>query len=95
MCVSTPMKLVQLCGGNLALADIGGVRKEISIALTPEAQVGDYVTVHVGHAIARIDPEAAAETLRLMAGVGDREEQVLLPLGSGLSRHEAVLHSCF
>ncbi len=49
------------------MVDLGGIRKPISIALVPEAEVGDYVIVHVGHAIGMIDPEEAEKTLALFA----------------------------
>jgi hydrogenase expression/formation protein HypC len=49
------------------------VRKEVSIALTPEAQVGDYVIVHVGHAIGMVDPDEAARTLALLAELAAAE----------------------
>ena len=45
--------------------DLGGIRKKISVALVPAAQVGDYVIVHVGHAIGQIDPEEAERTLAM------------------------------
>lgn len=47
------------------MVNLGGIRKEVSIELVPEAQVGDYVIVHVGHAIGMIDPEEAERTLAL------------------------------
>lgn len=65
MCLAIPAKLVELLPNERALVDLGGIRKEISIALVPEASTGDYVIVHVGHAIGRIDPEEAARTLAL------------------------------
>ena len=49
------------------MVDLGGIRKPVSIALVPEAEVGDYVIVHVGHAIGLIDPEEAEKTLALFA----------------------------
>ena len=49
------------------MVDLGGIRKPISLALVPEAEVGDYVIVHVGHAIGLIDPEEAEKTLALFA----------------------------
>jgi hydrogenase expression/formation protein HypC len=52
-------------GSTDAVVDLGGVRKSISIALVPEARIGDYVIVHVGHAIGMIDPEEAERTLAL------------------------------
>lgn len=45
------------------------MRKRVSLALTPEAREGDYVIVHVGHAIGLVDPEEAEATLALMAGL--------------------------
>jgi len=47
--------------------DLGGVRKQVSLALVPEAVVGDYVIVHVGYAISKLDPEEAQRTLALFA----------------------------
>lgn len=67
MCLALPARVVALLPGPLAVVDLGGVRKEISIALTPEAQVDDYVIVHVGHAIGMIDPQEAVRTLALFA----------------------------
>jgi hydrogenase expression/formation protein HypC len=59
--------VVERLPDDQALVDLGGVRKTVSIALTPEAQVGDYVIVHVGHAIGLLDPEEAERTLALFA----------------------------
>jgi len=53
-----------------AIADIGGVQKEISLALVDGVAVGDYVIVHVGYAIARLDAEEALRTLALFAEMG-------------------------
>jgi hydrogenase expression/formation protein HypC len=65
MCLAIPAKLVALLANEQAIVDLGGIRKEISIALVPDVAAGDYVIVHVGHAIGRIDPEEAARTLAL------------------------------
>lgn len=51
--------------GDQGVVDLGGVRKPVSLALVPEAVVGDYVIVHVGFAIGLVDPEEAARTLAL------------------------------
>jgi hydrogenase expression/formation protein HypC len=59
--------LVEKRDHDQALVDLGGIRKPISIALVPEANVGDYVIVHVGHAIGLLDPEEAQKTLALFA----------------------------
>ncbi len=66
MCLAIPARVVALSGLE-ATVDLGGVRKSISIALVPEAQLEDYVIVHVGHAIGLIDPEEARLTLALFA----------------------------
>jgi hydrogenase expression/formation protein HypC len=67
MCLALPARVVALHGGGLAVVDLGGVRKEVSIALVPDAQIDDYVIVHVGHALGKIDAEEAARTLALFA----------------------------
>ena len=66
MCLAIPARVVAL-NGLEAPVDLGGVRKTISIALVPEAQLEDYVIVHVGHAIGMVDPEEARLTLKLFA----------------------------
>ena len=73
MCLALPARVVELRDADLAVVDLGGVRKEISVALTPQAQVGDYVIVHVGHAIGMVDPEEAARTLALFAEIAEAE----------------------
>jgi hydrogenase expression/formation protein HypC len=73
MCLALPARVVALKDPELALVDLGGIRKEVSIALTPQAAVGDYVIVHVGHAIGMIDPEEAERTLALFAELAAAE----------------------
>lgn len=63
MCLAIPARVVELRSGDTALVDLGGIRKEISLALVPEAHVGDYVIIHVGYALGLIDPEEAQRTL--------------------------------
>ncbi|MBK1615134.1 hydrogenase formation protein HypC [Rubrivivax gelatinosus] len=67
MCLALPALVVERRDGDEALVDLGGVRKSVSLALVPEAVPGDYVIVHVGFAIGRLDPEEAARTLALFA----------------------------
>ncbi|WP_439609565.1 HypC/HybG/HupF family hydrogenase formation chaperone [Hydrogenophaga sp.] len=67
MCLAIPARLVELRPDDQAVVDLGGIRKEISIALVADVRVGDYVIVHVGHAIGTIDPEEAERTLALFA----------------------------
>jgi hydrogenase expression/formation protein HypC len=66
MCLAIPARVVSVQGLD-AIVDISGVRKAISIALVPQAQVDDYVIVHVGHAIGMLDPDEAEKTLQLFA----------------------------
>ncbi len=65
MCLAVPA-LIKSIKGQQAVADIEGVTREISLQLTPEAKVGDYVLLHTGYAISIIDADEAAETLKLL-----------------------------
>jgi hydrogenase expression/formation protein HypC len=67
MCLAIPARVVELQDAEQALVDLGGVRKQVSLALVPDAVPGDYVIVHVGHAIGRLDPDEAERTLALFA----------------------------
>jgi hydrogenase expression/formation protein HypC len=73
MCLALPARIVELIGAESAIVDLGGVRKQISIALVPDAQPGDYVIVHVGHAIGTLDVEEAQATLALFAELARSE----------------------
>ncbi|MEE0705190.1 MAG: HypC/HybG/HupF family hydrogenase formation chaperone [Adlercreutzia sp.] len=66
MCLAIPAKVAKLEEGNLAMVDILGVTREISVDLTPQAQVGDYVLVHAGFAIEVVDEQFAQETIDLI-----------------------------
>ena len=70
MCLAIPAQVVELRAGDNALVDLAGVRKEISLALVDGIAVGDYVIVHVGYALNKLDPEEAAKTLALFAEIG-------------------------
>ncbi|MBL8328490.1 MAG: HypC/HybG/HupF family hydrogenase formation chaperone [Rubrivivax sp.] len=67
MCLALPARVVALLPGDQAQIDLGGVRKSVSIALVPDVQEGEYVIVHVGHAIGKVDADEAARTLALFA----------------------------
>lgn len=67
MCLAVPALVVALLPNEQAMVNLGGIRKSVSVALVAGVQVGDYVVVHVGHAIGVIDPEEAAQTLALFA----------------------------
>jgi hydrogenase expression/formation protein HypC len=59
--------------------DFCGVRKTINLAFTPEVQPGDFVLVHVGFAISRIDGEEAARTFKYLEHIGALAEEGLTP----------------
>jgi hydrogenase expression/formation protein HypC len=67
MCLAIPARVVERRSDDEAVVDLAGVRKAISLALVPEAAVGDYVIVHVGYAIGRLDADEAERTLALFA----------------------------
>ncbi len=70
MCLAIPAQVVELRDGDNAMVDLAGVRKEISLSLVDDVAVGDYVIVHVGYALNKLDPEEAAKTLALFAELG-------------------------
>lgn len=67
MCLALPVRIIERWGVDRAKAEIEGVVREISVALVPEVGVGEYVILHVGYAIARLDVAEAERTLALMA----------------------------
>jgi len=70
MCLAVPVRVVELRDNDAAMVDLGGIRKEISLALVDDVAVGDYVILHVGYALARLDPAEAERTLALFAQAG-------------------------
>lgn len=71
MCLALPCRVVELLPDDQAIIDVSGMRKAISLALIDGVAVGDYVIVHVGYALSRLDPEEADKTLALFAELGD------------------------
>ena len=67
MCLALPARIVELLPDEQAVVELGGVRKSVSVALTAGVGVGDYVIVHVGHAIGVVDLAEAARSLALFA----------------------------
>jgi hydrogenase expression/formation protein HypC len=70
MCLAIPARVVELLPDNMARISLDGVGKEISLALVEDVAPGDYVIVHVGYALQKLDPEEAAQTLALFAQLG-------------------------
>ena len=71
MCLALPARIVEKRDSDVGVVELGGVRKEISLTLVEDAAVGDYVIVHVGYALSRLDPEEAERTLKLFAESGE------------------------
>jgi hydrogenase expression/formation protein HypC len=84
MCLGIPGKIISLednpLGVRMGKVSFGGIVKEVCLAFTPEAQVGDYVIVHVGFAISRLDEEEAQQTLEALAELGKLAEEQGEPL---------------
>lgn len=70
MCLAIPALVVELLAGSLATVELGGVRREISLALLDRVAPGDYVIVHAGYALTLLDPEEARSTLQMFAAAG-------------------------
>jgi hydrogenase expression/formation protein HypC len=87
MCLGIPGKVIEVhdvAGLRMGKVDFGGVRKEACLAYTPEVELGDYVIVHVGFAISRVDEEEAMKTLEILGSMGDMMEQELATMGPGM-----------
>ena len=65
MCLAVPVQVISIQGSEAEI-EIGGVRRRVSLWLTPEAKIGDYVLLHTGYAINVIDEAEAQETLKLL-----------------------------
>ena len=70
MCLALPVRVVGLVGSDDAVVDLGGIRKQISLALVEDVTVGDYVILHVGYALAKLDADEAEKTLALFREAG-------------------------
>jgi hydrogenase expression/formation protein HypC len=70
MCLAMPVRVIERLADDEAIVDLGGVRKQISLALVDDVAVGDYVILHVGFALCKLDPEEAEKTLALFAEAG-------------------------
>ena len=80
MCLAIPVQISELLDAETAVASVAGVRRQINVALVEDLAVGDYVILHVGYALSKLDPTEAERTLALMAA-GD---------GAGASTEEHV-----
>jgi hydrogenase expression/formation protein HypC len=73
MCLAIPAEVIELLQDQQARVSVGGVQKVILISFLDEIQVGDFVLVHVGHALSKIDAEEAQKTLELFKEVFGNE----------------------
>jgi hydrogenase expression/formation protein HypC len=70
MCLAIPVKLVEI-KDHIGVVDIGGLKKECRLDLLPDAKIGDYVLLHAGFAIQKLDTQSAEETLKLFEEISD------------------------
>ena len=70
MCLAIPVEVREVLPDAMAKVSLDGVVKVISTALLDDVKVGDYVVLHVGYALAKIDPEEAQKTIELLNEVG-------------------------
>lgn len=66
MCLAIPIRVEELLGDDMARVTLGGVSKVVSIALLEDVHVGDYLLIHAGFALTRLDPDEASRTIELM-----------------------------
>ncbi|MDR1849542.1 MAG: HypC/HybG/HupF family hydrogenase formation chaperone [Zoogloeaceae bacterium] len=71
MCLAIPARVIELFPDDQALVELSGAQKKISLALVEDIQIGDYVIVHVGFALNRLDPEEATKTLALFESASE------------------------
>ena len=76
MCLAVPAQVIELSENDQGWVNLAGVRKEISLALVDDVKVGDYVIVHVGYALSKVDAKEAEVTLAMMGEAGILQEEV-------------------
>jgi hydrogenase expression/formation protein HypC len=77
MCLAIPARITELLEGDMAKVEVGGIVKTITLCLIDDAAVGDYVIVHVGFALSKLEPEEAQQTLALFAEAGVLDSAIL------------------
>jgi len=80
MCLAIPGKIVEIVDAenHIAKVDVGGVRRNVNVGMLEEddVRIGDYVLIHVGFAMSKIDEREAEETLRMLKEIGEFEPEV-------------------
>ncbi len=95
MCLGVPGKIVEISDPErlIAIADVSGVRRAVNVTCIVDethpidACLGDWVLIHVGFAMARIDEREAAETLKVLTEIGELQDEM------SAMRHSAELHA--
>jgi hydrogenase expression/formation protein HypC len=80
MCLAVPGKIIDAelqNGSRLGRVQFGGITRQVNLDFVPEAEVGDYVVVHVGFAISRVDAQEAQRTYQLLEEMGALENEGL------------------
>ncbi len=77
MCLAIPGKIVEIVDeeNQIAKVEVGGVRRNVNTGLLDDTRVGDYVLIHVGFAMSKVDEKEAQETLRLLQELGSYEPE--------------------
>jgi hydrogenase expression/formation protein HypC len=77
MCLAIPGKIVEIVdeAGGIAKVEVGGVRRNVNVALLDAVRVGDYVLIHVGFALSKVDEHEATKTLRLLEELGTYQDE--------------------
>lgn len=78
MCLAIPTQITAIDENQMAAVVLGGVQRQVSLVMTPDAQVGDYVLVHTGYAITLMDPEEAHASLEAFAELAKIQEAMEL-----------------
>jgi hydrogenase expression/formation protein HypC len=76
MCLAVPTQIKSIDENNIAVVELGGVEREISLVMTPEAEVGDYVLVHTGYAINLMSDEEAKASLEAFAELAEIQAEM-------------------
>jgi hydrogenase expression/formation protein HypC len=77
MCLAIPGRVVEMVdeAGGIAKVEVGGVRRNVNVALLDAVRVGDYVLIHVGFALSKVDEHEATKTLRLLEELGAYQDE--------------------
>ncbi|HEX5083623.1 MAG TPA: HypC/HybG/HupF family hydrogenase formation chaperone [Blastocatellia bacterium] len=78
MCLAIPGRVVEIIdeAGGVAKVEVGGARRNVNVALLGPLRVGDYVLIHVGFAMSKVDEHEALETLRLLEELGSYQDEI-------------------